>query len=390
MANGLFGGGNGQVATPFLVEDANDFYNIRLYPSAFFKLTSSIDLATCVLNKSGFGWDAIAFDGFLEGNGFTISNCIINSATADVQGLFSYFWGTIRNVKLENFNINGRHRIGALAGQVQSPLARIENVAIINSIINGDSYVGSFGGAISQGTLINSYSTATVNMKTAVRKIGGFFGSVDSTTALSAPKIINSYFNGEITGNTGTLTGPLVGELIQNPIVIDSYYISTITFNNNIGMSRTDADFKTASLFTSWNIEMVNNRQKIWTIEDGKYPDLYYNTESMFLIFGSGSYYTLNNTDWVEVTDIEPTEQDFIINGIPESKLSAITNDLWNKLRYHGSIELVNLRERYRVENIANGYLLSNPIQTPDGFMVSTTIDLTQYGETINKIFFNY
>ena len=107
MANGLFGGGNGEELTPYLVEDAEDLDAVRNDLAAHYKQTANIDL-------SGYAnWVPIestwnnGFSGLYDGNNFTISNL-----TQDLVGTtYEFEWGmtglfgycedaTLKNIKL--------------------------------------------------------------------------------------------------------------------------------------------------------------------------------------------------------------------------------------------------------------------------------------------------
>lgn len=398
MANGNFGGGNGSPSNPFLIEDANDFYNIRLFPTASFRLINSINLAECTLNKSGFGWDPISFGGLIDGCGFTISSCRIDTKTnttaaASYQGLFSYLWGRVRNLKIEDFNIYGHTFVGIIAGQIISSEALVENVAIVNSLANAYSYIGSVAGGMSEGLVKNIYSNVSINVRNTARRVGGLIGTINSITNQSVPTIQHSYFFGEITGQSfvATITGALIGERLQIPTIIDSYFLDTIGFNNGLGTPKIDSELRDPATFLSWSEELINSRETVWSLTAGKYPRLYFETGSNFLIYGNNKYFTLQNFDWVEVAiQGEPTGEDFNLHGFNEGQLSSITEDIWNKIQWLGEAELINCRNRYKVNTLYKGYDLINPVQTPSGFITTATIDLTQYGESINKIYFKY
>ena len=73
--------------------------------------------------NGGLGWEPIRFYGTFEGNRYTISNLFINRPDRDEVGLFSrlgfpYTWrNQIYRVGLENVQVTGGERVGALAGE---------------------------------------------------------------------------------------------------------------------------------------------------------------------------------------------------------------------------------------------------------------------------------
>lgn len=80
MANGNFGGGNGALGMPYLIEDAQDLDAIRNEPDIHYKIVADIDVSEYVL------WTPIAnFSGSLDGAGHTIynlNNAIFDNVTA--------------------------------------------------------------------------------------------------------------------------------------------------------------------------------------------------------------------------------------------------------------------------------------------------------------------
>lgn len=107
-----YGGGNGTITNPYqiwtseqmiaLETDINNWDN-------YFILMADLDL-------SGLEFIPIAnwitpFTGTFDGNGHILRNIVINRPDMDFVGLFSYldFGGEIKNLGIENININGRY-----------------------------------------------------------------------------------------------------------------------------------------------------------------------------------------------------------------------------------------------------------------------------------------
>lgn len=383
MAGGLFGGGTGEIQTPYLIEDADDFFKLREKPYAFYRLVSSINLMECSYLGDA-GWIPAPFAGTLDGNGYSIENLKNHSSGNDI-GLFTVLRGTVRSVQLSNFNILGGTRVGALAGRIeQSKGLAVENVAVVGSVIKGASYVGSIAGALYTGEIRNSYSKSTVQADNNYK--GGLFGSVTSDVTIEAPVIENCYFAGQIQG-TGS-NGGLVGSATQQPVVINSYFSAGTA--NGIGTLKTPEEMLLAATYVGWDIPMANHLQKVWAIADGAVPELFYNAGSRFLAFAEGQYYRLDGENWVAMGSLLPTEAEFASFGLSEGDLAGVPGFVWNKLRIHRIIEIVNLRERYRVDQMYDHKELVNQGQVTDGFLLKTTINLNEYGDALGRVYFRH
>src|SRR6056297_2143567 len=148
------------------------------------------DLASSSANE-GKGWAPIgipesaynlegSFTGEFDGNNKTIADLEINRPDSEEKftGLFGYIHeGTVKNLKLINFNIIGYSRVGSIAGIS-------DNSSIINSNLSGGSIVGvtCVGGLVGQNfdqtTISNSYATISVsgNTEYSNNRIGGLVG----------------------------------------------------------------------------------------------------------------------------------------------------------------------------------------------------------------------
>ena len=148
--------GGGTTQDPYIITTAVQLQNINENLEASYKLGANIDL-------TGIDWTPIGnstyqFKGTLDGNGYTISNLSILKDEDNI-GLFGYSQGTIKNVKLNNFNIKGKSNVGGLVAVNSGTVAGSE---ITNSIIEGTvNYVGGLVG-YSSGTINNSKAQGTI------------------------------------------------------------------------------------------------------------------------------------------------------------------------------------------------------------------------------------
>ena len=160
MAFGRFAGGNGTLASPYLIEDAFDLNMIRFYPAKNFKLVRDINLSEPPFNK---GWDPIEnFNGYLDGNFHRICNLYINS-TKEYVGFFGNInfarYRKVENLSIENAEVHGNKVAAILAGKVTF----IErNVNYTTS----DAFVG--------------FSGIHIDGKVYGNKIGGIIGNLDN------------------------------------------------------------------------------------------------------------------------------------------------------------------------------------------------------------------
>ncbi|MBI9019152.1 MAG: hypothetical protein JEZ07_18025 [Phycisphaerae bacterium] len=172
-----------------------------------FILTADIDMAGYVFdqpifaaNKSGSGFNGIAFTGSFNGQGFVISNLFFNIKDEIVEciGLFGFIGqgGVVKNLGLENIvidsdyyteivgglcggndgdihncyvtgNISGTNRVGGLCG---IDYGFIRDCYFIGEV-HGNKYIGGFVATVSFGVIENCYCDIS---GTAVSDYGGF------------------------------------------------------------------------------------------------------------------------------------------------------------------------------------------------------------------------
>ncbi len=158
-------------------------------------LTADIDLNNAEWTPIGNGNNVFA--GTFDGNGYTISNLNISSATS--AGFFANVRSsvTIKNVTFDNANVSGTHYVAViLAGEWnENASATIDNCTVINSTVtcdtdaandNGDKVGGICGYAVSLNITNCTVKDTTIK---AYRDFGGIIGCAN------ANKVV-------VTGNT--------------------------------------------------------------------------------------------------------------------------------------------------------------------------------------------
>jgi len=236
ISNDDFGGGNGSIALPWLIVEANHLNNIRnyLHPDfahSHFLQTSNIDLTDYTGDG---GWQPIGDNNlpfrmtYDVTNNHTISNLWIYRPNEPYQGLFGYsFVGSISNVRLIDANITGDNYAGALVGRLMGP--GISNCSSTGSVI-GNYWIGGLVGSSGNLSVIeNCYSTANV---VGFSLVGGLTGVNEYNSIID-----KSYSTGNVNGKV--YVGGLVGDCFSSSIV-NSYSSSNVIadigfFNQYVG-----------------------------------------------------------------------------------------------------------------------------------------------------------
>jgi The GLUG motif. len=192
-----FAGGNGTANCPFEIANSVHLSNMRYFLGSHYKLIADIDM-------TGVAWTPIGssnsfFNGNFDGNGFKISNLTINQPSLQYVGLFGHTntGAVIRNVVLENVDVNGRNYVGGLVGYHRG--------SIINSYATGNVKSNDFqtGGLVGYNTGTITGSSADVKVTVSSHYSGGLVGYNTGT-------ITNSYAEGKVS-STGQYVGGLVG-----------------------------------------------------------------------------------------------------------------------------------------------------------------------------------
>ena len=264
---------------------------------------------TAWTDTSGAGWqpvgdDSNGFSAIFDGNGYTISNLMINRSGENYIGLFGVVDRLSRNKKIANLgllnvDIRGQDRVGGLAGN--SAVGPITNSYVTGSV-SGDLLVGGLVGDNS-APITNCYASASV--EGSAGDVGGLVGnntsaitdsyatgrvSGSSTTRgglvgdnQSSGSIIRSYATGEVPGS-GVTIGGLVGLNNNNneDAIIDSYWLDSSASSGGDGVpagtSRTAMQLAaptttSTEIYTSW-------RTEVWDFGiSTQYPALKYSTD---------------------------------------------------------------------------------------------------------------
>lgn len=342
--------GNGSKETPYQIYNEDDLFAIGTSKfdttpdnsenealTAHYVLMNDIALTTPHLPIGRTEDDCDTFDGYFNGNYYTIHN--LQNQDNEYGGLFAVLGSksTVVNLNLKNANISGSFDYaGVLAGVVNGYVDRVQVVdSSVNNTKSG-STTGGLAGKIETSTLADSTSIATVyrlaiestnkNNITGTTYVGGIAGQIikanlegikTATTVISTSKstayvggfagrIELDTFNGYVRESysmsnvvaTPTTKGALFGAIQFDDIAEDSSLLG-LYFDG----TKTGCDYEYGYGVASGDITSLDNAQKttteltqnstyifyydddsnpvswrtsVWKLVDGQYPVLRY------------------------------------------------------------------------------------------------------------------
>ena len=176
-------------------------------------------------------WDAIGtenyyFRGHYDGGKHTISG-FYTKTSPSYQGLFGYVRGqsetnmsTIKNVGIIDSDIQGYSYVGGVVGRAYySTVTNCYNTGAVY----GDSYIGGVVGGAYYSTVTNCYNTGSVSGSSGY--VSGVVGYASSYSTIT-----NCYNTGSVYGQ-GYYVGGVVGGAEHHSTVTNCYNIGTVTGN---------------------------------------------------------------------------------------------------------------------------------------------------------------
>jgi len=204
---GRYSGGTGEPNAPYRIADANDMNEIGTHTEdwgSHFIMLNDIDLAVYTGTQFNIiGSFGTPFTGVFDGNGHTISNFSYRTPNESYIGLFGY---------------------------VDSPLAEIKNLGLIDPNVAGETLlgnhrVGSLAAKINQGTIVNCYAENCIVVN-PYQIAGGL-------VAASEGEIINCHTTGSV--YSGMSSGGLVALSSSGGIIRDCYSKTNTTGEDEVG-----------------------------------------------------------------------------------------------------------------------------------------------------------
>jgi hypothetical protein len=245
------------------------------------------ELAGPIAN-GGSGWEPIGFSdtefkypfkGILNGQGYELHGMFIQREAADSieLGLFGLSYGVIENIGVVDATVIGNDAlcVGVLVGMNEGTVSNSYSTGNVST----DADYGGVGGLVgvnSEGTIMDSYSTACVISSTCT---GGLVGVNDHGT------INNCYSTGNVSGEdyvNQDYVGGLLGA--NNEGTVSNSFWDTETNGQATsagGIGKTTAEMQNIATFSGagWDITEVSlnetNPTYVWNIVDGlTYPFL--------------------------------------------------------------------------------------------------------------------
>ena len=303
---------------PFLeIYTVEDLYNVRKDLSANYILMNDIDLTEATAKGGawdfdGRGWNPIgsndvygnnAYSGIFDGNGYTIAGLRMDVTdlpseigTAIYCGLFAHVSGEVKNLNLQEFNINIKisttadFYVGALCGRTSNGAINCCNADVMINTINTaassyetnyNNYVGGLVGYCSS-TITNSYTCGSLNVKTTNSStaysaayaggISGYGGNIQNcynTADLTASAYYSRSYAGGITArkikaetiqncyNTGLVTSSGDAYAISDGTVTNCYYLEGTGKGTTGTTALTEAQMKLEAMYDGFDFENV-------------------------------------------------------------------------------------------------------------------------------------
>ncbi len=187
-----------------------------------------------------FRWIGVIYQSYSESD--------VSAAGTNAGGLAGFFGGLENGISIPSTLISGSYASGTVRSSNQT---------------------GGLVGSIYDGSIVNSYSNATV--------IGG------SSTGNTAGGLVGYSLRGNISQTyssgpvTGNVAGGLVGAVSTNNI-LKSFYNSDTTgcSDSGKGIAKTTTELQMLSTFSDWSIEEYGEsfRSKSWYLKSGSFPEL--------------------------------------------------------------------------------------------------------------------
>ncbi len=236
-AGGNFGGGNGSVSSPFLIEDAADLLAVNNHESAAYILGADIDLAAYNFTSAPI---TRLLRGHFNGNHHVIRNLKISGDS--YVGLFDgLMLSNVTDLGLIDADITGRSNVGILAGSVWAcNILRCYSTGTVDgtAIAIGEENICT-GGLIgvmpehvwNHSNIFYCYSSADV---IGVSSVGGMVGyGISENDGFASITFLDCYSTGSVSGQNYSIGG-FIGEG-RYCAFYNCYSTGNVSSNNTYG-----------------------------------------------------------------------------------------------------------------------------------------------------------
>ena len=207
------------------------------------------------------------FPGTLNGNGYLISNILINEGNSDEIGGFIrkiLSTGVIKNIGFSNFDLTGNTSVGGICVNNYGTISN----CYFKGILNGYNSIGGIC-AVNYGTISNCYANG---------ELTGFIG-IGGVCHINSGSIQNCY-----TACLTTITSPFgfyaAGICASSSGDIKNCYWDTQFSTISFGLTTLEMQTKTTFTNTGWDFigEADNGLMDIWYMPLFDYPRFYWET----------------------------------------------------------------------------------------------------------------
>lgn len=247
----LFEAGQGTEDDPYQIANFKQLNEVRNHLEKHFILIANIDASPTEFSNLGMGFLPIGdennpFRGTFKGNEFAISDLKISRPNAQNIGLFGYILnGFVQNLTLQNVNIAGGQRVGAVAGVNSGELI---NITVTGNVSGGSQVGGLTGRSIDRISRSQSAASVSGNDNTgglvglnegqisASSSSGSVQGNVFRTGGLAgnnSGRVLRSFSTSNVNGDS--MTGGLIGHNRGNGYISESYATGDVSGNERVG-----------------------------------------------------------------------------------------------------------------------------------------------------------
>jgi len=311
--------GDGSAEFPYQIAEPNQLIYMSEHPehwSQHFILTADINLALADPNAfttaliapdtdDSLAWyQGTSFTGKFNGNGYIISNLIIDDAGAenDYLGLFGRTEGSVKNLGIHNCTIiggNGSRILGGLCGENRGVITN----CYTTGKVTGGTHSWRMGGLCGYqlANINNCYSTVQVTGGNSSRQVGGLCGYNDEgiiNNCYATGSVIGSFYLGGLCGeNSGNISNcytigvvanwdnsNFIGSLCgynEDGVINNSYFYVLSGLDNGIGTALDDLQIQDSASFIGFDFAGNPNdgEDDYWAIVNGHIPKLTWQTD---------------------------------------------------------------------------------------------------------------
>ena len=273
-ANAFIGGGAGtSAADPYRITNCNELQDMQSDLDAYYRLDQNIDCIS--LSFLSVGNSGTPFTGEFDGQGYTISNLIIQT-TADDSGLFGATDGaTVSNLYLQTVDLSSTNynNKGALVGNATYSTFSHIHATDVDIISNNGNNIGGLVGTLGGSSIVRS-SARQLSINAFGVSAGGLVGYM-----VGPSSIADSYTDGTVSNNTNA--GGIVGQIGSGPTQFSNTYsaaqVSAVTSPGDlvgVGSAQFTSGVYASSALTVGQAVSGWDFADIWFVRPSGYPGL--------------------------------------------------------------------------------------------------------------------